>query len=175
MSGFEFNKIAGAILSAALVFMVVGFIGDALVQPKKHQGASMTFAERAPAEPKAEEVVEPIAVRLASASADAGEKVYGKCKACHDISKARKLKVGPPLWDIVMADKGAHGEYKYSSAMGGVGGKWTYENLDAFIASPRDYMKGTKMTFAGIKDAKDRANLIAFMRNASDAPKPLPK
>ena len=75
MSGLEFNKIAGAILSAALVVMVIGFVGDALVHPKKQKAATMTFAETAPAAPKPEEKVEPIAVRLASANAAAGQKV----------------------------------------------------------------------------------------------------
>jgi cytochrome c len=58
--------------------------------------------------------------------------------------------------------------------MMGMGGKWTYEDLNKFLANPKGFIKGTKMVFAGVKKAKDRANLIAFLRSLSDSPKPMP-
>ena len=175
MSGLEINKIAGALLCAVLVAVVISFVGDRLVHPKKHKSATMTFAAKAPAAPKEVEKAISVAVRLATGDAAAGKTVSSKCKACHDLTAAKKSKLGPPLWDIVQAGKGKDGNFKYSSAMSGMGGKWSYEDLDAFLASPKNFMKGTKMTFAGIKNATDRANLIAFLRSLSDAPKPLPK
>ena len=135
----------------------------------------MTFAAKAPAAPKEAEKVIPIEVRLASADVAAGAKVAAKCKSCHDLTAKKKNKIGPPLWDIVMGGKGGNGDYKYSGAMSGMGGAWSYQDLDAFIESPKGFLKGTKMTFAGIKKATDRANLIAYMRSLSDVPKPMPK
>lgn len=175
MSGLELNKITGAVLTAVLFFVVVGFIGDALVSPKAHKAASMTVtASKAPAaaEKKAEPLP-PITPLLASADAAAGKKAANKCKACHDLTSAKKNKVGPPLWDIVDAGKHA-GSYKYSKAMMAMGGKWSYEDLNKFLASPKGFIKGTKMVFKGVKKAKDRANLIAFLRSLSDSPKPMP-
>jgi cytochrome c len=175
MSGLELNKIAGAVLTAALFFMVIGFIGDALVQPKKHSAASVTVtASKAPAAPVKAEPLPPIAPLLASADVAAGKKGANKCKACHDLTSAKANKIGPPLWDIVSADKHAIGGYSYSKAMMGMGGKWTYEDLNKFLANPKGFIKGTKMVFAGVKKAKDRANLIAFLRSLSDSPKPMP-
>lgn len=175
MSGLELNKIAGAVLTAALSFMVIGFIGDALVQPKTHKAASVTItASKTPAEPKKVEPLPPIAPLLASADVAAGKKAANKCKACHDLTNAKKNKLGPPLWDIVDANKHAIGGYKYSKGMLAMGGKWSYEDLNKFLANPKGFVKGTKMVFAGVKKPKDRANLIAFLRSLSESPKPMP-
>ena len=90
------------------------------------------------------------------------------------MTARKKVGIGPPLWDIVQGAKGGNGRYKYSSPMGGMGGKWSYKDLDDFIASPKGFLKGTKMTFRGIKDEKQRANLIAYLRSLSNEPRPLP-
>ncbi|MBT3535535.1 MAG: c-type cytochrome [Rhodospirillaceae bacterium] len=175
MSGLELNKIVGAVLTAALFFVVIGFIGDALVNPKAHKAASMTVtASKAPAAaPKKAEPLPPITPLLASADVAAGKKSANKCKACHDLTSAQKKKVGPPLWNIV--DAGKHtGSFSYSKGMMAMGGKWSYEDLNKFLANPKAFVKGTKMVFRGVKKAKERANLIAFLRSLSDSPKPMP-
>jgi cytochrome c len=175
MFGLDLKKLAGAIIAAGLAVVVIGFIGDMLVQPKKQETATMRFAAKAPAAPKQAEKAVPLATLLASADATAGKKVSKKCKSCHDLTARKKLGIGPPLWDVIQSGKGGNGKFKYSSAMSGMGGKWSYEDLDAFIASPKGFLKGTKMAFPGIKNAKDRANLIAFLRSLSGAPKALPQ
>jgi cytochrome c len=141
--------------------------------------------ETAAAEPEAPEeaavTTEPevpagggIAALLAAADAEAGAKLSKKCAACHSFDNGGKNKVGPNLWDIVgKAIAGGEG-YKYSGALAGLGGEWTYDRLDAFLTKPKDFAAGTKMSFAGLKKAEDRANLIAFLRGRSDDPKPLP-
>jgi cytochrome c len=176
MSGLELNKIAGAVLTAALSFMVIGFIGDALVHPKAHKASSVTVtASKAPAaEPEKAAPLPPIAPLLASADAAAGKKIANKCKACHDLTSAAKKKVGPPLWNIVDANKGGGSDFSYSKPLAAMGGKWTYEDLNKFMANPKGFIKGTKMVFAGVKTPAERANLIAFLRSLSDSPKPLP-
>lgn len=174
MSSFELNKIVGAILSVALVAMVIGFIGDALVNPGKHQSAQLKIAKAVTIEPKEEEKLEPIGPLLAAASVEKGKAEAKKCTACHDLTKAKKNKIGPPLWGILMSKPATMDGFKYSSAMEKMGGTWGYEELNAFLANPKGYVKGTKMSFGGIKKATDRAELIAFLRTLSDSPAPLP-
>ncbi|MCY4318444.1 MAG: cytochrome c family protein [Alphaproteobacteria bacterium] len=115
-----------------------------------------------------------LAERLAAADPEAGKKVWNKCKACHTIDKGGKKRIGPNLWNIVGADVGAREGFKYSKAMLAFGGQWTYERLDAYLTKPRGVVKGGKMAFVGLKKAKDRANVIAFMRLMADEPQPLP-
>jgi cytochrome c len=111
---------------------------------------------------------------LKAADPAAGEKIAAKCKACHDLSKGGPNKIGPNLWDIV-GNKQAHlDNFSYSDAVKGLGGQWTYENLDKFLTKPKDYAPGTKMTFPGLPKPEDRAALIAYLRSLSDSPKPLP-
>lgn len=128
-------------------------------------------AAEAPAE---EDGAAGIATLLASADADDGQKVARKCAACHTFDEGGANRVGPNLWGVVNKDVGSHEGYSYSSAMADLGGEWTYEKLDAFLADPKGYVSGTKMSFAGIKDPEDRADLIAYLRSLSGDPAPLP-
>ena len=112
---------------------------------------------------------------LASADAGAGEKIFGKCKACHNADKGGANQVGPNLWNVVGAPIAHHEGFSYSPALAGKsGGKWTYEELDTYLTSPKSFAPGTKMTFPGLTKAEDRANVIAFLRSRSDTPPPLP-
>lgn len=115
-----------------------------------------------------------IAGLLASADLDAGAKASKKCASCHSFDKGGANKVGPNLWDIVGKAVASVEGYKYSNALAGLGGEWSYDRLDAFLAKPKDFAAGTKMSFAGMKTAEERAGLIAFLRSLSDDPKPLP-
>ena len=148
MSSFELNKIIGAILSVALVTMVISFIGDALVQPSKERPAEIEIAEAAVPTQKKEFRVEPIATLMAMANVEKGKAQSAKCKACHDLNSSKKNKIGPPLWGILFAERGIHDGFSYSKAMANMGGKWDYEALNGFLAKPKLYLKGTKMAFA---------------------------
>ena len=115
-----------------------------------------------------------VAALLASADAGDGKKVFKKCKACHTADKGGAHKVGPNLWDVVgRAKAGAQG-YRFSGVLAGLGGAWTFADLDAFLARPKAFAPGTKMTFKGVTKAADRAAVIAYLRSLSDSPKPLP-
>lgn len=173
MSGIEINKIVGAILSAALIAMVISIIGNALVHPRQHT-ASVNVPEAPAKEEAPPEKEVPIGQLLASADPAEGKKIFNKCKSCHDAEKGGKNKIGPNLWNVVGSDKATHEGFSYSSALTGLPGNWTYEDLDHFLKNPRSFAKGTKMTFAGLKKAKDRAAVIAYLRTLSDSPKPLP-
>ena len=82
--------------------------------------------------------------------------------------------VGPNLWNVVGRTKASVEEYKYSGALKEMKGDWSYGNLDAFLLNPKSYVKGTKMSFSGLKKVSDRAAVIAYLRSLSDTPKPLP-
>ena len=111
---------------------------------------------------------------LKAADAAAGEKIATKCKACHDFTKGGPNKIGPNLWDIVDAKQAHLDNFSYSDAVKGLGGQWTYENLDKFLTAPKAYAPGTKMAFPGLKKPEERAALLAYLRTLSDSPKPLP-
>ncbi len=185
MNAYEFNKVAGAVLTALLVTTVIGFMGNALVHPVKLEKPAYTVPgveekqEAAPAN-AAPAAVEPVAPLLASASADAGKAVFKQCQTCHNADKGGKNQVGPNLWDVVGRKKASEPGFSYSNAMqafaqkSGDAGVWTYEEINKFIANPKADVPGTKMTFVGLKKAQDRANVIAFLRQQADSPKPLP-
>lgn len=101
----------------------------------------------------------------------AGEKVFKKCKACHQVGEGAKNKTGPVLNNIVGANAGAIEGFKYSKVMkaaaeGGL--VWTEDELAAFLAKPKSYMKGTKMSFAGLKKEKDQAAIIEYLKSVAE-------
>ena len=95
-----------------------------------------------------------------------GKKVFKKCKACHAL-KAGKKKVGPSLHGIMGKEAAKMKGFKYSKAMKKSGVTWDEATLDAFLTKPKKYMKGTKMSFAGLKKKKDRDNVIAYLKEAT--------
>lgn len=102
---------------------------------------------------------------------DKGAKVYKKCKACHTVDDKAKNKSGPALWSIVGRPIATVEKFKYSKALKALDGQvWSVENLDAYLAKPKEFVPGTKMTFAGLKKEKDRVNLIAYLALQSDTP-----
>ena len=178
MSGLEINKIVGAILLVALVTTVVGLVGNALVPVPDGKVAVMAVAEDpatakpTAAKPAPEQQVS-LAPLLAAAKISDGKVVARKCGACHSMKEGGKNKVGPTLWNIVGAPK-AQGKFSYSKGLKAKGGTWTFEDLDAFFKAPKAFIKGTKMFFAGIKKASDRAALLVYLRSLSKSPVPLP-
>lgn len=178
MDDLKFNKVAAGFLLAALLAMAGYKLSEVLVPhqelaenayPVEVQVASASTD--APAAPKGPE---PVLALLASADVNAGIKTAKKCTACHVFDKGGKNKVGPGLWNIVNADKGAIDGYAYSAALAEMEGAWDYQALNAFLYKPKAYLAGTKMNFAGLKKPQDRANVIAYLRSLADAPVALP-
>jgi cytochrome c len=178
MDSFEFNKYAGAVLTGLLTMTVIGFIGNAVVHPKKLEQNAFPVAVAEPTQgtqqAAAPAAIEPIDALLASADVKAGEAVAKACNACHTFDKGGANRVGPNLWGTVGGKKAHIQGFNYSQALQGASGNWTYEELNKFLADPKGALPGTRMAFAGVRRTQDRANLIAWFRTKADNPAPLP-
>jgi cytochrome c len=146
--------------------------------PAEAAPAEEAQAEAAPAE-ETQAAVAPAAGGvlglLAAADTAAGEKVAKKCKSCHSFDKDGPNKIGPNLWDVVENPIANNDGYKYSDALASRSGEvWSYQALNDYLENPKGWAPGTKMSFAGLKKADQRANVIVFLRGLSDAPTPLP-
>ena len=182
MSSFEFNKILAAIILALVVIVIIGKIGNVIVDTDKTDLKETAYkidipkvdVNTAVSSATASEIIEPISALLATASLEQGIKIYKKCGTCHNYEKESKSKIGPSLWNIINRLKASSESFTYSNALAEFGGNWTYEELNNFLYKPKEYIKGTKMNFAGLKKAKERADLIIWLRQQSDNPVPLP-
>jgi cytochrome c len=181
MDGFEFNKIAGAVLATALVVLGLKELSSVVYysETPEKPGFMIEVAEAgATGEAQAATAGGPavsLGTLLASADITKGAAGAKACAACHDFTKGGPNKTGPGLWDVVERGIGAHGGFAYSDGMKARSAeKWTYENLDAFIKDPKTATPKTKMGFAGVKKDQARADLIAYLASLSDAPKPFP-
>lgn len=168
------NTIAGWVLfgcASALGLSIVSGMVYKSGHPEK-EGYPVESADGAEGEGGGE-AAEPIAARLAKADPAKGAASFAKCAACHSITNGGANGVGPNIWATVGKPHGHMAGFAYSDALKGVPGNWTFEALDAWLASPRKYAPGTKMTFAGLSDPQERANVIAYM-NAQGSNLPLP-
>lgn len=180
----EFDKIALAIACSIFVLILSNAIGGFLYRVRHFPdkpGFIVDLSELQSAnegdKAKGIPAVIDIGQIMSSANSEAGSKIFNKCAICHTSGKGEPNKVGPNLWGIVGAKTARHTDFEYSPAMkqrASEGKEWTYEELYRYIYSPRSYVSGTKMAFAGLKNDQERANLIAFLRTQADLPLPLP-
>ncbi len=192
MDSFETTKIAGAVLSALLLIFGMKTLIDLNAGHKVGEPGYKIAAAAAPeggdkagdAKAAAPSEAAPAAggapgadavALLPKANADNGKAIFAKCKSCHTVDKGKPNGVGPNLFGVVNRPKGKAEGFKYSEAMLAKGTDWTFENLAAFLTNPKAYVAGTKMVFAGLPGAADRADLIAYLATMADTPVPLPK
>ena len=174
------NKIIVSIVLAVILVLGINEIADVIFyveKPEKsaYQVASVaTIASSATAETSTENSESGnIMALFASTSATEGAKVFKKCLACHNIGKGDPNKIGPNIFGVINRRAGSVSDYKYSKAMLAYGKVWSFEEMNSFLTKPKDWIKGTKMSFAGLKKAKDRAAVILYINENADNPLPL--
>jgi len=179
MDSFELNKVIAAVLMVALLVIGLGKIADSIFYVKKPKNLGYQVevgSELASSVSQVAETVEKIDIMAIMAQGDiaSGEKIFKKCAACHSINKGGKNKIGPALYNVVGRTVGSVDDYKYSKTLASYGKEWTFEELNGFLTKPSSYLKGTKMSYAGLRKEKDRASLIKYLNQNSDSPKLLP-
>ena len=174
------NKIIASIVLAIILVLGINKITDAIFYVEKPEKSAYLVAEittstSTVATETASENSESenIIALFASTSSSDGAKVFKKCVACHSIAQGGGNKIGPALWGILGRQAGSISDYKYSKGMAAHGKTWSFEEMNGFLIKPKDWVKGTKMSFAGLKNAKDRAAIILYLNENSDNPLPL--
>jgi cytochrome c len=140
----------------------------------KQEAADNLVSESGATAAPAVEQMPDFATAIPAASSSDGEQVAQRCQQCHDWSKGGPNKIGPNLYGIIGRPRASRPGFSYSSAMTSKGGTWTYDEIFRFLHSPAGYIPGTKMSFIGLPRAKDRLNVIAYMRSWADSPPALP-
>ena len=174
------NKIIVSIVFAIILVLGINKVTDVIFyveKPEKsaYQVASVsTVASTTSAETSStNSETGNIMALFASTSAAEGAKVFKKCAACHSINEGGANKIGPTLWGVLGRSAGSIPDYKYSKAMAAHGKNWSFEEMNGFLIKPKDWIKGTKMSFAGLKNAKERAAVILYMNENTNSPLPL--
>ena len=179
MDSFELNKVIAAILMVALIVIGLGKLADIVFYVNKPEKAGykveLDLASNTNTS-EATKIVEKVNIAEIMSTGDlaSGEKIFKKCAACHSIVKNGKNKIGPALYNVVGRKVGNVADYKYSKALAAYGKEWSFEELNGFLKKPSTYLKGTKMSYAGLRKEKDRASIIIYLNNNSDSPKQLP-
>ncbi|WP_121630895.1 c-type cytochrome [Tropicibacter alexandrii] len=163
------TKVVGGVCGALLIFMLGKWAAESMYHVggghgDDHAAAYVIDTGEGDGPAEAEEEVD-FATLLASADAGAGEKVFGKCRACHAVDGTDKT--GPHLNGVVDRAIGAVDGFGYSGNLQQVGDVWSPENLNAFLENPKGTAPGTTMSFAGLRKPEDRANLIAYLQGTN--------
>ena len=174
--GDRFNTVAGWALFAGIIALGGGIVSHKMFTTERPE--KMGYAIQGVEAEGAGGAVDagpPLPVLLAKADPAAGEKVFGKCAACHSINQGGANGIGPNLYATV-GEGVAEGKagFAFSDALKKVGGKWDFDKLNKWLTGPRDFAPGTKMTFAGLSNPVDRANVIVYL-NKQGSNLPLPK
>lgn len=177
MDSFEWNKIAGWVLTAAVTVLGLILVTDEIYHPAKltKPGYIVEGVEEVAVAGPAKVADKPIQFYLASASIEKGAEVFKKCGACHNAEKGGAAGIGPNLYGVVGGPHAHTPGFAYSSGMTALKGKpWGWDEMNAWLLSPKAYIVGTKMAFGGISKPEDRAAVIAYLNSKSDKPLPLP-
>jgi cytochrome c len=178
MNSFEINKILGALLGTCLVLVAMHIASGAIFTPEPPTKPGYVIevkAEQAPGGAAPAKPAEaPIETLLASASPERGAQVAKQCQACHNFQEGQGAKVGPDLYGVVGRPVASVAGFNYTSALKKLGGNWTFDALNKWLTKPSADAPGTAMTFAGLSNEKQRADVIAYLNTLSPHPLPLP-
>lgn len=172
----RFNTIAGWTLGAGIVALGLASISGHYFRADKHDRPAKMGNEIAGVVREGEggAAAEPFEALLAKADLAKGEAAFKKCAACHTINQGGANGIGPNLFGVMGEGIGSgRGGFAFSDGLKGKGGKWDWASMDSWLTSPSAFAPGTKMSFAGISDPQERANVIAYI-NAQGSNLPLP-
>jgi cytochrome c len=178
MNSFELNKILGALLGCCLVLVAVHIASGAIFTPEVPAKPGYEIAVKAePAEGAAAKAPAeaPIGTMLASASVQHGAQVAKQCEACHNFQEGAGAKIGPDLYGVVGRKIASAPGFNYSAALKAKSGTWDFDTLNTWLTKPSAFAPGTAMTFAGLSNEKQRADVIDYLDSLSANPVPLPK
>jgi cytochrome c len=153
------NTINGWVLFAGVVALGGSIVSGEIFHSERPE--KMGF----PVEGGGAEAEQPIAFYLASGDAAKGEAVFKKCAACHNVDPGGANALGPALFGTMGKALAGHPGFAYSDALKGVGGTWDWDKMSAWLANPKKFAPGTKMTFAGLSNPQDRADLMLFLNS----------
>jgi cytochrome c len=179
-ASLEFNKALAAVLTAGIIASGAGVVSRIIYHPVIPEERAYPIdmaaveAEGGEAAQEQEETAE-ISQLLATANADSGATIAKKCASCHTFKQGEGNKIGPNLWGVLGRDIASLPDFSYSDVLSEKEGAWDYQMVSDFVTNPKAWAPGTKMTFAGLKKAQDRADLLAYLRTLSDNPPPLPE
>ncbi len=165
------NTIMGWVLGAGICALGFSILSDKYFAT--HRPHKMGYAVQGVVEDSAGPAAVPIETLLASADPVKGAEVFKKCSSCHSIEQGGANGTGPNLWATMGKPHGHVAGFAYSDALKAVPGNWDFKGMDAWLAAPRKYAPGTKMSFAGLGSAEDRANVIVYL-NTMGSNLPLP-
>ena len=171
----RFNTIAGWVLFAGIVALASSIVAGEYFHSERPEKMGYPIAGVQEESAGGAAAEQPIEVYLATADVAKGEQTFNKCMACHHADKGGANQMGPNLWGVLGAPIGEGRGFAFSDALSKKGGSWNWDNLSQWLTSPKAFAPGTKMTFAGLSNPQDRANVIAFLNAHSDSPLPLPK
>ena len=176
MDSFEINKIIAAIILVVAIIIGLDKFSDNLFHVEKPENPGYKVEIVAQSTTNISNTTEKIdiAALMAMGDLDTGKKVFKKCAACHSINMGGKNKIGPALYNVVGRTVGSVPDFKYSKSLASYGKEWTFEELNGFLIKPATWIKGTKMSYAGLKKEKDRASVIMYLNQNNDNPKLLP-
>ena len=171
------NKIIVSIIFAIILVVGINKVTDLIFyveKPEKsaYQVASVNDIDSSTSTETSLETENIMAIFASTNSAE-GAKIFKKCAACHSIAEGGANKIGPALWGVLGRTAGSLPDYKYSKAMAAYSKNWSFEEMNGFLTKPKDWIKGTKMSFAGLKKAKERAAVILYMNENTNSPQPL--
>jgi cytochrome c len=172
-NAYRINKVLGLVLGTALFLQAVHIIDGNFTTRVAKPGSEVAAKVAQPQAGAAAPV--PIDTLLASASAERGAQVAKQCQACHNFEEGQGPKIGPDLYGVVGRKIASAPGFNYSSALKSKNGNWDFAALSAWLTKPTAYAPGTAMTFAGLSNDKQRADVIAYLDTLSTNPVPLPK